>query len=393
MSTTDRYDDLSPEDILDELRARERGDGAGDRAGPDKDLPEADTGELTEVLKGKQKVIYGVDDRLDVFEVTDTDLLDDADGVVGLFPAAQVVDNGDGTSTLVTTPFGPSRNLCTSERFFDQPTGPNCSGFLVESDVVATAGHCVTATGLVGIKFVFNFRMIDATTAPTTVSNDDVFTGVALLGRQLLDAPGPDWALVRLDRPALNHRVMPLRRSGKIANGQAVHVIGHPVGLPTKVAGGAAVRENSAKAMFVANLDTYGGNSGSPVFNADTHEAEGILVRGETDFVSNGSCDISLVCPTSGCRGEDSTRTTVFTPILDGTTDQVTLLRKGSKGLEVSEWQGQLNQVRGGALIEVDGFFGPITDAATRDFQSGAGISVDGVVGPQSRAAMQAALP
>ena len=293
----------------------------------------------------------------------------------------------------MTVPFGPSRNLCTVGALLRPARpGPNCSGFLVESDVVATAGHCVTAAGLVGIKFVFNFRMIDATTAPTIVSNDDVFTGVALLGRQFLDGPGPDWALVRLDRPALNHRVMPVRRSGKIADGQAVHVIGHPVGLPTKVAEGAAVRENSAKAMFVSNLDTYGGNSGSPVFNADTHEAEGILVRGETDFVSNGTCDISLVCPTSGCRGEDSTRTTIFTPILDGTTDQVTLLRKGSTGVEVSEWQGQLNQVRG-ALIEVDGFFGPDTDAATRDFQSGAGILVDGMVGPQSRAAMQAALP
>ncbi|WP_420540401.1 S46 family peptidase (plasmid) [Paenibacillus polymyxa] len=44
---------------------------------------------------------------------------------------------------------------------------------------------------------------------------------------------------------------------------------------------GAAVRDNPPNAFFVANLDTYGGNSGSPVFNSDTHEVEGILVRGE----------------------------------------------------------------------------------------------------------------
>jgi hypothetical protein len=78
--------------------------------------------------------------------------------------------------------------------------------------------------------------------------------------------------------------------------------------LPTKFADGAAVRNNQPDAFFVANLDTYGGNSGSPVFNSDTHEVEGILVRGDADFVQHGNCQVSLVCPTTGCRGEDCTR-------------------------------------------------------------------------------------
>ena len=70
------------------------------------------------------------------------------------------------------------------------------------------------------------------------------------------------------------------------------------------------------------HLDTYGGNSGSPVFNAATHEVEGILVRGETDFTSNGTCNVSLVCPTSGCRGEDVTRATEFAGLLSAFTLQ-----------------------------------------------------------------------
>jgi hypothetical protein len=72
------------------------------------------------------------------------------------------------------------------------------------------------------------------------------------------------------------------------------------------------VRNNAPAAFFVANLDTYGGNSGSPVFNSNTREVEGVLVRGETDFATQGGCQVSLVCPTSGCRGEDCTRTTEF---------------------------------------------------------------------------------
>ena len=69
--------------------------------------------------------------------------------------------------------------------------------------------------------------------------------------------------------------------------------------------------------FFVCNLDTYGGNSGSPVFNSSTHELEGILVRGETDFiVTENGCRKSNVCPQNDpnfvCRGEDCTRSTEF---------------------------------------------------------------------------------
>jgi hypothetical protein len=84
-----------------------------------------------------------------------------------------------------------------------------------------------------------------------------------------------------------------------------------------KVAAGAAVRDNTPSAFFVANLDTYGGNSGSPVFNSVTHEVEGILVRGEADFVQQGNCRVSLVCPSTGCRGEDVTRTTEFANLVE----------------------------------------------------------------------------
>lgn len=77
-------------------------------------------------------------------------------------------------------------------------------------------------------------------------------------------------------------------------------------------AGGAQVRNNTNDSYFVANLDIYGGNSGSSVLNAATGRVEGILVRGEADFVHNGGCYVSAVCPTTGCRGEDVTRTSVW---------------------------------------------------------------------------------
>ena len=114
-------------------------------------------------------------------------------------------------------------------------------------------------------------------------------------------------------------------------------------------------------------------------------------MRGETDFVSAGTCNVSLVCPSNGCSGEDVTRTTVFAPLLNGTVDHTKLLKKGSQGIEVSEWQGQLNLVRA-EVIDVDGIFGADTDRGTRDFQQSHSLTADGIVGPKTRAAMDAEL-
>lgn len=317
-------EEFSADDLLLELRAREESERAGEESLPDvaesdEDGPELnaelerfDTQELSQALRDTQEVIYGVDDRVDIFAVTDAALLEDADCLVALFDAADVTDNGDGTSTLATSNFGTSRNLCAGEPFRDQPIGAFCSGFLVASDLVATAGHCVdppNTPAVENIRFVFGFRMVDAATGPPPIANGEIYSGVQVVGREL-DQSGIDWALVRLDRAVTNHRPAPIRRRRRIGSTAGVHVIGHPVGLPAKLAAGASVRDNTPGPFFVANLDTYGGNSGSPVFNSRTHVIEGILVRGERDFVRSGNCNVSFVCPTTGCRGEDVTRIT-----------------------------------------------------------------------------------
>ena len=140
--------------------------------------------------------------------------------------------------------------------------------------------------------------MQDPTTAITSVPNSEVYRGTAVIGRQKIEpATGADWSLVRLDRAVPNHRPVPIRRTGKIEAGQAVHVIGHPVGLPLKLAGDSHVRDNCDRGVHrqprhVRRQLRIAG------FNSATHEVEGILVRGETDFVSAGTCNISLVCPT-----------------------------------------------------------------------------------------------
>lgn len=303
--------DFGPEEILSELRSREGGRRTTLKkraAGP---LAQLDTGNLVKALRDAQKLVYGVDDRLDMYQVTDPDILLRAEAVAALVDMVRLTDNGDGTSTLLTALFRSTHLLCEGERFRDQPVAPHCTGFLVAPDIIATAGHCINQNNLAQTRFVFGFRMLTADKARIVVDNANIFKGIAILGREEVGA-GADYALVRLDRPATGRPVLAIRRTVKIDDTQAVYVMGHPSGLPLKYAPGANVRDNSNASFFVANLDTYGGNSGSPVFNADDGAVEGILVRGDTDFVRVGNCYVSNVCPTTGCRGEDVTRTTVF---------------------------------------------------------------------------------
>ena len=269
------------------------------------------TQDIVAALRGRQKVIYGTDNRQELYDVTDPAILTDADSVVALISSSSITDNGNGTSTLKGPQFSDRYRLCSSEPFGNQPVIAFCTGFLVDPNIVATAAHCVQDSNLASVRFVFEFEMENDTTAETTIPNSEIYRGIRILGRQI-GLEGTDWALVQLDRPVLNHPCVRIRRTGKIADSGSVHVIGHPCGLPKKYAGDAIVRNNAPSRYFVANLDTYGGNSGSPVFNSVTHEVEGILVRGETDFVLNGACYVSNICPADGCRGEDCTRTAEF---------------------------------------------------------------------------------
>jgi hypothetical protein len=247
----------------------------------------------------------------------------------------------------------------------------------------------VDTGNVTGRRFVFGFRMADEDNAQTTVDNGEIYSGASVIGRQQA-SNGADWALVRLDRSVSGHPSVSVRRTGRIANTQAVHVIGHPSGLPTKFADGAKVRDNTPAPFFVANLDTYGGNSGSPVFNRTTHEVEGILVRGETDFVANGDCMISLVCPTTGCRGEDVTRTTEFADLVpvNGVIPDP-MLRRGARGAQVVRLQQALGNL-GFNPGPVDGIFGPLTESAVRAYQTARGLGADGIVGPNTWGALHA---
>jgi hypothetical protein len=312
------------EQLVAELRARERA-GAGAPAATPRSfarfrrLSEIPTAELAKRAADLQRSIYGVDDRKDAYEVKSANAKPLIEASLALVEKDDLHKKADGQWHLHTTSYQEEYNLCSSETFASQPLGCFCSGVLVAPDVVATAGHCVKSDAdLEHIRFVFGFRMEDADTARTAFPEKDVYRGTNLIRRKFTP-DRTDWALVRLDRPVVGRRPVKLRGSGKVKNEARVFVIGHPCGLPQKMAGAARVRNNTHPAYFVANLDTYGGNSGSPVFNGGNYQLEGLLVRGQKDFVKAGSCYVSLAYPTTGSGGEDVTRTSEWAPLVPKT--------------------------------------------------------------------------
>ena len=272
------------------------------------------------VVKG----IFGRDDRMDEYEVTDPALAAVGDSTVAVLWRSDLDNNGDGTFSLPAEtlaewyrdydPILTGNELCNSEPFRNQPNPAIGSGFLVAPDIIATAGHLACDEDCTNSAYVFGMVMLDSDTPVVRIDSSEVYYCSEIIAR---DMGEPDWALIRLDREVTGHEPLRVRAEGVVPDGERLVVIGHPAGLPRKYAGGATVRENTASGYFQANLDTYHGNSGSAVFNARTLEVEGILYAGVWDFVRDGRCDRSHTCPDTGCPGlEYITRTTEFAGLL-----------------------------------------------------------------------------
>ena len=283
---------------------------------PERSQPLSELSETKDELNAR--VIYGSDGRLDLYQVSDERLLRLAQSTVALIKNSDL--SVSGTDVVIRGQnYGLGRNLCASEKFREQDAAAFCSGFLVRSDIIITAGHCIEdMVDCNGTSFVFGYGLFRAGILPSKVSAQNVYGCKEVLKTQR-PSNGADYAVIRLNRKVTGFAPLEMRSipdQGPIQVGEELVVIGHPVGLPTKITTGGKVRSIANAEFVVGSVDTYGGNSGSAVFNTRTGLVEGILVRGEADFVSQGSCTVSKVCTEDSCRGEDITRISVVQPFI-----------------------------------------------------------------------------
>ncbi len=258
----------------------------------------------------KPFVIYDEDNRTEIREIKDNTIQQLAQATVGIIHRSLLVRHSDNSTVgILSRYYGRSMGLCESERFYYQPSAPTCTGFLVAPDLIATAGHCINAGGCPAKAIILNYQINENNEAPYTTKNENIFYCKEVLRREVSEEQ--DYALVRLDRAVIN--ISPLSLATTSPNvGDALFTIGHPSGLPKKISAGATVLEVKTN-YLKTNTDSYGGSSGSPLFNQH-NQVVGILVRGEDDYIdqpiandSTLSCKISRVCKGDQCRGEDAT--------------------------------------------------------------------------------------
>ncbi len=259
------------------------------------------------------KVIYGVDNRQEVAEYPDARFREMSLSVAGKVRKFKLLPSRIGQDFLdfPRVSLANAQNVCAAERFSEQFTLPHCTGFLIAPDLIMTAGHCVTnELDCQTSSWVFDFLPSNE-----YLEKKNVYECKRIVQQELSSSMFKmrDYAIVQLDRPVTPERKpLKLRLEGRAHVGTPVVVIGHPTGLPLKIADNAKIRPFNwteiltpirtiarKSSYFIADLDTFAGNSGSPVFNQKTGEIEGILVQGATDYVTSkeGQCLIPSYRP------------------------------------------------------------------------------------------------
>jgi hypothetical protein len=247
----------------------------------------------TPVGSHTEPIIYGSDDRKEYFDVIEPALRQrTSESIVAFLPKAWLGETGDRLATTLPSLSEVAR-LCPGEAFGDQPAVAFCSGVLVDTDLVLTAGHCLHFLPLSDFAIVFDYFY--ASPGELVVEPTDVFEPVEVVAKAL-SRPGEeerlDYAWVRLSRAALPpRRPAPLHAQPHgVSVGDSIVAIGAGAGLPLKVDGAGKVRDtrDGVEDYFVADTDTLHGASGAAALNSELGVV-GILARGGIDWVDTPS--------------------------------------------------------------------------------------------------------
>ncbi|BAO74625.1 v8-like Glu-specific endopeptidase [Winogradskyella sp. PG-2] len=235
----------------------------------------------TEVSRG----VFGKDDRK---EIKDSEGFKDFARATAVMINKESVYNNEFYSwslrERLQRQFGTNR-FDENVKFLDQPALGSCTGFLIATDILVTAGHCINSMEDAN-KFVWVF---DYTSDSDFIDgrrlrfkDQNIYEVESIITSKLDDDTDDDYAILRLNRKS-NIAPYRFRTSGTVLEDGAINTIGSPTGLPLKLATNAIVIDNSPSNWFKSNIDSFPGNSGGPVFDQNGF-IEGILVKGAVEY-------------------------------------------------------------------------------------------------------------
>ncbi|MGZ3789974.1 MAG: trypsin-like serine peptidase [Bacteriovorax sp.] len=249
------------------------------------------------LIKIQDKAIYGNDDRRFI-DASSNQTMKELSKSIALIVSQDFIEKKMFSSLIKAQLLSDTEgvNVCRDEKFANHHSVNSCTGFLIAPDLVASAGHCfLSADDCANKKIIFNVRVENEEEKGYGIANHSIYECSEIVKSHYSadDAQDvQDFAVIRLKKKVTARRPLKLRIKGEIEKLDQVFMIGHPLGLPLVSTANARVTDISDPHFFKATLDSFEGNSGSPVFNSKTFDVEGILVRGEDDFLedSKGQC-------------------------------------------------------------------------------------------------------
>lgn len=229
---------------------------------------------------------------------------------------AMMIDNSilsqhivDSLYRIDSTSLNESAPVCDDNPWKNNIAIGQCSSFLVSPNKVLTAGHCIKNTAEACSKKSFVFDLKDdfyTSTFGQFLSSNQIYNCKSVVKHKVDYDSGLDYALIELDRAVQDRDLIDSQRVEESLDLSELYMIGYPLGLGSMVSSFGHIREEY-QSIYVTNLDSFVGNSGSPVFSGPDNKLIGLLSRGEKDFKWNSQdkCFELIKCSDSSCRGED----------------------------------------------------------------------------------------